>query len=137
MSNSYIPVALRRLVYERANGRCEYCLIAEATFWLKHQVDHIIAEQHGGSTTASNLALACIDCNRDKGPNIASIDWETGKVVPLFNPRTQSWDDHFALFRAEIQPLTPTGQATARLLSFNSRERLIIRRELILAGLYP
>lgn len=80
MSRSYVTVALRRLVYERAAGHCEYCLIAEAVFWLTHHVDHIIAEQHGGLTIAHNLALACIDCNRDKGANIASVDWETGDI---------------------------------------------------------
>jgi hypothetical protein len=33
MSRTYIPIALRRQVYERAQGCCEYCLIPDvATF---------------------------------------------------------------------------------------------------------
>jgi 5-methylcytosine-specific restriction endonuclease McrA len=27
--------------------------------WALHTIDHIIAEKHGGATTADNLALAC------------------------------------------------------------------------------
>jgi 5-methylcytosine-specific restriction endonuclease McrA len=45
---------------------------------VAHHIDHIIAEQHGGATIADNLALACLHCHRPKGPNIASIDVETG-----------------------------------------------------------
>ncbi len=29
MSTTYIPAALRRQIYDRANGCCEYCLIPE------------------------------------------------------------------------------------------------------------
>ena len=91
MSGSHIPAALRRLVWERANGRCEYCLVHDDDVLLAHQPDHIIAEQHGGPTAAENLALACVHCNRRKGPNIASIDPDSGQLTPLFNPRTQIW----------------------------------------------
>jgi len=50
---------------------------------LPHQPDHIIARQHGGQTTADNLAFACIHCNRHKGPNIASIDPIYGDLKKL------------------------------------------------------
>lgn len=43
----YIPVALRRLVRERAGERCEYCLIPEQLTLAAHWVDHIVAEKHG------------------------------------------------------------------------------------------
>jgi hypothetical protein len=42
-----------------------------------HQVDHIIAEKHGGQTLAENLALSCSLCNQAKGSDIASIDPDT------------------------------------------------------------
>jgi 5-methylcytosine-specific restriction endonuclease McrA len=45
MSGSHIPAALRRLVYERANGCCEYCLLPEAVSLAPHEVDHIIAPE--------------------------------------------------------------------------------------------
>lgn len=67
MSITYIPADLRRLVYERAKGHCEYCLIPETVVLVAHQIDHIISEKHGGLTNAGNLALSCAVCNKHKG----------------------------------------------------------------------
>lgn len=89
MSRTYIPPALRRLVYERAGGRCEYCLVPETIALAGHEIDHIISEKHGGATEAENLALCCVLCNQHKGSDIASVDPVTGAIVPLFNPRQE------------------------------------------------
>ncbi|MCI5157424.1 MAG: HNH endonuclease [Candidatus Electrothrix sp. AUS1_2] len=62
MSKTYIPVALRNAVYERAKAVCEYCLTPEMITFAPHQIDHVIAEKHGGATEQDNLALACILC---------------------------------------------------------------------------
>ncbi len=137
MSSTYIPAVLRRLVSERAAGRCEYCLVHEDDVLLPHQPDHIIAEQHGGETLAENLALACIHCNRRKGPNIASLDSVSGLLTPLFNPRTQMWGEHFALEGAYLVAITPCGRVTIRLLGLNHADRLRVRRALIKTGRYP
>ena len=59
MSVTHVSPGLRQLVRERAGECCEYCLIPEGVTWAAHTVDHIIAEKHGGTTTAENLALAC------------------------------------------------------------------------------
>jgi len=59
-----IAAALRLAVWERAGGRCEYCLISEEDSLTPHEPDHTIAVQHRGSTSLENLALACYDCNR-------------------------------------------------------------------------
>ena len=69
-----IPAALRRLVTERAGGRCEYCLMPQSASAFAHEPDHIIPVQHGGKTEIGNLALACLRCNRHKGPNVGSFD---------------------------------------------------------------
>ena len=66
------------LIWRRAGDRCEYCLIPQFAFPLPFQVDHILAEKHGGVTVEENLALACPHCNRFKGPNIAGVDPEQG-----------------------------------------------------------
>jgi 5-methylcytosine-specific restriction endonuclease McrA len=87
MSDTHTPAALRRLVYERAGGHCEYCLIPDTLVLVAHQIDHIIAEKHGGLTEADNLALACVLCNKHKGSDLASIDPQTGEIVPLYHPR--------------------------------------------------
>jgi predicted restriction endonuclease len=55
-----IDAATRRLVRERAGNRCEYCGISQAqqSFPAFH-IDHIIAQQHGGTDDPANLALSC------------------------------------------------------------------------------
>ncbi|WP_223805603.1 hypothetical protein [Pseudanabaena sp. UWO310] len=44
MSKSYISTKLRKLVSDRAQNCCEYCLIPESLTLVSHQVDHVIAE---------------------------------------------------------------------------------------------
>lgn len=136
MSGQWIPSALRVIVRERAAGRCEYCLVHEADVLAPHEPDHIVAEQHGGETVAENLAFACYHCNRLKGPNLASIDPESGQRIFLFNPRQDKWSTHFKLDGPRIIPLTPSGRATAALLKFNFPERVESRRRLLRAGRY-
>ena len=53
-------VRVRQQVRRRAGGRCEYCLIHEDDSYAAHQVDHILARKHGGTTSLSNLAFACV-----------------------------------------------------------------------------
>jgi len=131
------PVDIRRQVAERARNYCEYCLISQDYTGSAHQIDHIIAEKHGGQTTMDNLALSCTLCNRRKGSDISSLDPETGEVVPLFHPRIQNWIDHFKLDGFQIVGLTPEGRTTVEFLQLNSFERLMERAELIRAERYP
>lgn len=137
MTHTYIPTALRQIVQERAGGRCEYCLYRQEMSFLAFEVEHIIAEKHGGATTADNLALACPYCNRFKGTDLGSLDPETGQLTPFFNPRTQRWDDHFRLDAARIVPLTPEGRVTVAILQLNHPDRIMERQRLIQAGKYP
>src|SRR5690242_12415024 len=118
-----ISAALRREVRERAGGCCEYCLLAESEAFFPHEPDHLIARKHGGQTTSANLALACFDCNRFNGSDMASIDPLTGELVALFNPRRQAWSDHFELRGGVIIPLTAFGRVTERLLQLNLGSR--------------
>ncbi len=134
---TYIPLALRRLVSERAGYRCEYCLLSEEFSSFPHEPDHITPLKHGGPTTDDNLAWLCYWCNRLKGSDLATLDPQTGQVAPLLNPRLHIWDDHFRLDGAEIIPLTPEGRATAALLKFNRADRLTARQLLFEAGYYP
>jgi hypothetical protein len=84
-----------RAVRQRANDRCEYCRVPAAAYVAPFQIDHVIAIQHGGASDLGNLALACYHCNLHKGPNIASIDPESGALVALYHPRTNAWAEHF------------------------------------------
>jgi hypothetical protein len=58
---------------------------------------------------------------------LAGIDPTTGQTVPLFNPRSQRWDDHFAWQGTLLVGLTPTGRATIRVLNINDDERQRVR----------
>ena len=89
---------------QRADSRCEYCLLDEDDASFSHEVDHVISRQHGGETIESNLAFACMVCNRYKGANIASVA-TSGDLVRLFNPRESKWTKHFQLNGAVIEPL--------------------------------
>ncbi len=132
-----ISADLRRLVFDRAGGRCEYCRLPQSAAAHQHEPDHIVPLQHGGQTDVDNLALACLRCNRYKGPNVGSFDPETGKLVPFFNPRTQCWHDHFEHDGPIIRPLTPQGRVTVKILRLNDAARVEERQRLIVAKLYP
>ncbi len=132
--SEYVNAALRRLVVERANHRCEYCGVPDTATFVPHEPDHVVAHQHGGTTTADNLAYACFECNRYKGPNLSSIDPVTGTVATLYSPRMQSWRDHFRWNGATIEPLTATGRATVFLLRLNDEERTAFRANLLRRG---
>jgi len=133
---SDVPASLRQLVAERAAHRCEYCLLPEAVALHKHEPDHIVPRQHGGETHESNLSLVCLRCNRYKGPNVGSFDPLTGALVPFFNPRIHKWSDHFELDGATIQPRTPEGRVTVKILRLNDEEWVAERERLSDAGLY-
>lgn len=126
--------SVRRLVRDRANRRCEYCGLAEIHVYIPHHIDHIRPKQHGGDDSPANLALACQGCNLKKGANLAGIDSESGVMVALFNPREQTWSEHFVFQGAVIVGLTPVGRATVQVLDMNARERVKIREDVRATG---
>jgi hypothetical protein len=135
MSQTYIPIELRRLVRERARGCCEYCLFPEAYSLAVHELDHVVGEKHGGASIADNLALACILCNKYKGSDLTSVDPETNAIEPLYNPRGQRWLEHFDLNEGRIQPRSASGRVTVRLLQLNRADRIAERLLLVAAGI--
>ncbi|MFH0813465.1 MAG: HNH endonuclease signature motif containing protein [Pseudomonadota bacterium] len=132
----YIPTEVRQIVYDRAHGRCEYCLIPDFAVLAAHEIDHIVPQKHGGPTKLENLALSCALCNKHKGSDLASLDEITDNIVGLYNPRRNFWNDHFQLSGSQIMPLTPIGRVTVRLLQFNIINRLEERELLIVAGVF-
>jgi len=129
--------SLEQAVRNRANGFCEYCQLPQANHLLPFQLDHIIAEQHGGQTISENLAIAGLRCNKRKGPNIAGIDGNTGEIVRLFHPRRDRWVEHFEWHGPELMGLTPIGRATIAVLAINHPSAVAVRHELILEGVFP
>jgi hypothetical protein len=125
MSPRNISISVQEQVRQRANYLCEYCHTSEHWQYVRFTIDHIIPLTAGGTDTLDNLALACFHCNRRKSTRQNAIDPETQEQTALFNPRRDSWSNHFqwsadGLF---ILPQTATGRATIALLALN-RERI-------------
>jgi HNH endonuclease len=128
---------LQELAWRRAGGRREYCQLSQEDHDLPFEVDHIIAEHHGGLTRSGNLCLACFACNRHKGPNIAGIDPKTKQIIPLYHPRKHKWSRHFRWDGPRLVGLTPQGRATVIVLKINLDYRVDLRRGLIEEGVFP
>lgn len=104
---------------------------------LEFHIDHVLAEQHGGETTAENLAYACSICNSHKGTNFAGVDPATRKKTRLFNPRRDRWRHHLRLDGAIIVGITAVGRATVRTLAMNLPLTVDVRQDLIRMGRFP
>jgi hypothetical protein len=122
-------------VRRRAGERCEYCRLPQAASALRFHIEHIVARQHGGTDDSANLALACPECNYQKGTNLSALDPDTGALTPLFHPRRDQWPEDFARAGARIVGKTPKGRATAWLLEMNTGDRLRWREMLHRLGL--
>lgn len=102
-------------------------------------IDHIKPEIKGGETVRENLWLACRRCNEFKGSRTQAVDPMTNETVPLFNPRTQSWNVHFAWNQDGIRVigLTAVGRATVIALHPNNDEIVASRSLWVQAGWHP
>lgn len=134
---TYIPAVLRRLVIERADDRCEYCGLAQASQVATFHIDHVEPVAAGGATTEDNLALACVSCSLRKGARQSAIDPLTGEEAPIFNPRTERWGEHFRWDELRVIGLTATGRATVDALALNRPAILLIREEETYRGRHP
>ena len=131
-----VPSTLRIQTIQRALGRCEYCHLPDGLGFAPHEIDHIVAQKHGGLTTLDNLALACILCNKHKGSDLTSLDPLSNEIVRLFHPRNDRWSDHFEVRDGFIVPLTSIGRVTTFLLQLNRLARIEERKLLISAKGY-
>ena len=102
-------------------------------------VEHIIPLAAGGTSDEDNLWLACSVCNNYKGTQTHALDPETEEQVPLFNPRTQPWTEHFAWSDDGIETigLTSTGRATVEALKLNQPFMRRARRRWVIANWHP
>ena len=135
--SSTVPARLRMLVRKRAHRRCEYCLLHEDDALAPHEPDHIRSVKHGGATELANLAWTCMACNRRKGSDQGSWDYQTGRLVRLFNPRRDRWQRHFRLEGSWIVPRTAIGRVTDYLLEFNRPDLQAVRATLLALGRFP
>lgn len=139
MSRANVPKWLRERVAAQARHRCGYCHADERYFGIDFDIEHLLPEALGGQTAEENLWLACRECNGRKGSRVAASDPFTGEIVPLFNPRTQRWPDHFSWSPTgdQLQGQTPSGRATIHALGLNRPKRILARQFWVQAGWHP
>jgi HNH endonuclease len=101
--------------------------------------DHIKPVSKGGETTFENLCLACRSCNEFKSDSTEATDPLTGEIVPLFNPRTQRWLDHFGWSPdgTRVEGLNAVGRATIVCLRMNNPVIIVARSRWTLGGWHP
>jgi hypothetical protein len=137
---SFISPDLRQLVVRRAGNRCEYCQLSQDCQVATFPIDHVAPRALGGPTTPENLALTCPRCNALKWKWQDCRDPVTGTTVPLFNPRTQVWTEHFQWSATDpvvLLGITPAGRGAIELLELNGHPHLAVRRLLVAVGTHP
>lgn len=140
MHRPHIPDKVRRRVRLAAHNRCGYCLSPQRLVMARLEIEHIIPISKGGSDDEINLWLACPICNRYKGDKTSVVDPETEGTVPLFNPRTQNWFEHFYWSEDGLQiiGLTSVGRATIAVLHLSDDpDALEVRSYWVSAGWHP
>ena len=102
-------------------------------------MDHIIPQASAGGDELENLALCCNSCNTWKADHIFSIDPETHRKTPLFNPRPDAWSEHFEFDARKFRLLgkTAKGRATIDRLKMNTEYHIKARRYWVEANFYP
>lgn len=136
----YISSELSQRIRESAQNRCGYCLSPQRLVMARLEIEHIIPLMKGGTNDESNLWLACPLCNGHKSSKVEAVDPETGEPVPLFNPRTQKWAEHFNWSKDGVRVMgtTAIGRATVAALCLdNDSDAIEVRRYWVEAGWHP
>lgn len=129
----------RKLISERALRRCEYCQWFEKYTNGFYEREHIDPRARDGAEELYNIAFSCQPCNNAKSDKVEGFDDVTGTTVPLYNPRTQNWLDHFEWSEdfTFIVGVTPIGRVTVSTLRLN-RPNLVGLREIFRdLGIHP
>ena len=139
MPKLYISVALREAVVERAIQCCEYCKSQDKYSPTAFTIDHILPESLDGKSDLENLAYACFLCNRLKSNKQKAFDVLTDQWIPLFNPRTQNWHEHFSWNQdaSMILGISIIGRCTVRELQLNRKKLVEYRKCIIPFGTHP
>jgi len=139
MPRKYISKKKKKLIFVRAKHRCEYCQCRSDTTLETFEIEHIFPVGKGGNDDIKNLALACRGCNSRKAIRILVFDKVSKQNVPLFNPRKDSWKNHFKWSDnfLEIIGSTVIGKVTVDALQLNRVGVVNLRRLMILGKIHP
>ena len=135
----YISDQIKINVRKTSRFRCGYCLFQQQYSPVIFQFDHYYPLSKGGANDEINLWLACGNCNNAKSDETECFDFQTETTVPIFDPRTDNWNEHFEWNEdgTIIVGKTPIGRGTVELLKFNIERVVAVRREWVLAGWHP
>jgi len=132
--SAFVTKKNREIVAQRAEFRCEYCLMPEKFSLFSFHIDHIRSIKHGGSSSLQNLAYSCGFCNGNKGTDLGTfLDDDDDPLVRFFNPRKDIWNEHFEIIEGAIHERSLIGKATIKIFRFNDVER-VLERKLLLSG---
>lgn len=139
MAETYVPVAVQRLILSESKGFCEYCWSYSKFSSSPFHFDHIIPVSKNGQSVFDNIARSCAGCNGLKQDKIDGFDPLTRQIYRLYNPRKDEWLTHFewssdALI---IDGITGVGRATVELLQVNRIANVNLRELLKTVGLHP
>jgi hypothetical protein len=87
IESRYIPQKMKRILYKRAHGQCEYVDPKSKRRCTSHyylEVDHIIPYALGGETTLDNLQLLCRSHNRFRAVQVYGRE-----KMAQFHPKMQ------------------------------------------------
>ena len=123
----------------RAKACCEYCRTPLPFTPDPVVIDHIQPVSQGGSDLLENLAVSCWGCNGHKSAGTRAFDAQEARLVPLFNPRSQAWSEHFRWSDDGVHVLgvSAIGRASVSKLNLNRQGLLNLRAVLRLAGKHP
>jgi hypothetical protein len=130
---------LKKQVFHRSQGYCEYCKSPADFSTEPFSIEHIMPRIKQGTNDPENLAYSCIGCNVYKSDTTEWLDVVSQETTPLFNPRTMLWDEHF-LWDESLTGLvgkTAIGRVTIETLRLNRKPLKNLRRALIAIGEHP
>lgn len=136
---SEISLKLKNKIRKDAKNRCGYCQLPQYIIPNMLEMEHLLPLSEGGLDEEENLWLACRNCNSFKSSKTEAVDTETKQTVPIFNPRTQNWEEHFKFSESgtEIFGKTPCGRATVIALRLNFEQAVISRQNWVDVGWFP
>lgn len=123
-----------------AGHRCGYCLSPQHLVFATLEIEHLLPKARGGTDDVSNLWLCCSICNGHKSDKVDGFDEASGQVCPLFNPRLDSWQEHFAWSSDGLRIIgrTAVGRVTVAALKLDSDPIAIeVRSYWVAAGWHP
>jgi 5-methylcytosine-specific restriction endonuclease McrA len=91
----------RRNVARRDNSTCQYC--GKVMDTNEYTMDHVVPQALGGKTVWTNIVLACVPCNKDKGCQPLS---KCGMVLRSVPKEPSPYDARFN-FRLRIRKMRP------------------------------